>query len=114
MFAFSSPLRMLLLGLLIFGILAKPVLAIACELHDIQRSAAETSQDGAKATSQSGQEERCCSLPDCNDCCAHTTAMVPEFFIIPAGAMAASPLPSLSVKFEPAAVSVAFRPPIRT
>lgn len=111
-FSLPSLLRILMLGLLMAGILVKPVLAIACEIHDVQKMAASEVQ--AAAAGEAGSDESCCSLPDCNDCCAHTTAVVPEFLVAPAVAMAVSPLPSLSVKFEPAAISVAFRPPIRT
>jgi len=100
-----------MLGLLMVGVLVKPVLAIACEIHDVQKMTASQTQTAAE---EPGSDESCCALPDCNDCCAHTTAVVPEFLIAPAVTMAASPLPSLSVKFEPTAISVAFRPPIRT
>src|SRR5687767_7907199 len=100
-FSLPSLFRIVMLGLLMAGLLAKPVLAIACEIHDVQKTAASAVQ--AIAAEESGSDEGCCSLPDCNDCCAHTTAVVPEFLVVPAVAVAASPPPSLSVKFEPAA-----------
>lgn len=105
--------RTLLLGLLVVGTLVKPVLAIACEIHDVQRAAAEASQNGPEAASQPGQEESCCSLPDCNDCCAHTVALLPALDVARATPAAAALLSSLSIEFEPAAFAVAFRPPIR-
>lgn len=111
----ASPtlLRILLLVLLGAGILVKPVLAIACEIHDSQRSAADASQDGASGIApEQSQDEGCCALPDCNDCCAHTVALLSMSAVLRAGPAAASPLPSLSVAFEPAAFAVAFRPPI--
>jgi hypothetical protein len=107
-----SPLQLFLLGLLIFGILAKPVLAIACEIHDATRAVAAVSQDAAEAAPASGQDESCCDLPDCNDCCAHTVALMPTLAALRAEPAAAAPLPALSVTFEPAALAVAFRPPI--
>lgn len=101
-----------MLGLLMAGILVKPVLAIACEIHDVQKMAANAGQ--ATGVEEPGSDESCCLLPDCNDCCAHTTAVVPQFDIVPAVAIAVVPLPLLSVKFEPTAIAAAFRPPIRT
>lgn len=111
-FSLPSLLRILMLGLLMAGILAKPVLAIACEIHDVQKMAASAGQAGGAEESDS--DESCCSLPDCNDCCAHTTAVIPQFDIVPAIAIVAVRLPLLSVKFEPTAIAAAFRPPIRT
>ena len=109
----SAPLRLFLLGLLFFGILAKPVLAIACEIHDATRAVAEASQGGIEAVSASEQDEGCCALPDCKDCCAHTVALLPALAVLRTAPVAPPPLPSLSVEFEPAALAVAFRPPIR-
>lgn len=106
-------MRLFLLGLLIFGILAKPVLAIACEIHDATRAAAAVSQDAAEAAPASGQDESCCDLPDCNDCCAHTVALLPALAVLRAAPAAAPRLPAWSVEFEPALLAVAFRPPIR-
>ncbi|TKR29580.1 hypothetical protein FCE95_15740 [Luteimonas gilva] len=103
---------MLLFGLLIFGILAKPVLAIACEIHDAKRAIAEASQGVSATAPELDQGEGCCALPDCNDCCAHTVAMLPTLAVLRAEPAAGPPLPALSVEFEPAALAVAFRPPI--
>lgn len=101
-----------MLGLLMAGVLLKPVLAIACEVHDVQRVLAGEPQATAAELTDAGSGESCCSLPDCNDCCAHTTALLSALNSVPAAPMAASPLPSLSVEFQPTAFPVPFRPPI--
>lgn len=100
-----------MLGLLMIGILVKPMLAIACEIHDVQRVAADAMLTVAEAP-DADSDESCCPLPDCNDCCAHTTALMPALNSVPTALMAASPLPSMSVEFEPTAFPVPFRPPI--
>ncbi len=104
--------RMLLFGLLVAGVLVKPVLAIACEIHDAARAAVEFSQAAPEAMPEPGQDEACCALPDCSDCCAHTVALLPALATLRAAPAIASPLPLLSVEFEPTAHAVAFRPPI--
>ena len=111
MSSLPSLLRILMLGLLMAGVMMKPVLAIACEIHDMQKIVAAEPAAAAEAPGP-GSGESCCSLPDCNDCCAHTTALLPILNLAPAAPMAASSLPSLSVEFEPTAFPVAFRPPI--
>lgn len=112
MASLSASVRLLLLGLLIFGILAKPILAIACEIHDVKRAIAEASEGVSATAAEPDQGEGCCALPDCNDCCAHTVALMPTLAALRAEPAAAAPLPALSVTFEPAALAVAFRPPI--
>ena len=105
----SSVFRFLILALFVAGMLVKPVLAAECEINDALFASSGTQ---AVSTDASGSHEDCCSLPDCNDCCAHSMALQPAFAGATAGSMRASVLPSLSVDFEPIAFPVAFRPPI--
>lgn len=106
----SSALRFLMLALLVAGMLVRPVLAAGCEIRDTQQIAANGHPAGAAELPAS--DEVCCSLPNCNDCCAHAVALLPPVGGAPAVPAAAAVLPALSVGFEPIAFPVAIRPPI--
>ena len=103
-------LRLLLLGLLLFGLLVKPVLAATCEIDDARPELA--GQHQSVVASDTGTSEDCCLVQDCNACCAQVAAMAPQLKVSAAVPQFASPLPALSVEFEPPAYPVAFRPPI--
>ena len=106
----SSVLRFLMLALLMAGVLVKPVLAIECEIGDAQPSLADHAQTtGSQAPSS---DEDCCSVLDCDDCCAHSLALHPPVGGASAVPVTAPALPALSVEFKPIAFPVAFRPPI--
>jgi hypothetical protein len=64
------------------------------------------------AATDFGASDDCCLGQNCNECCAHTAAMAPQWRVAAAVPAVASPLPSLSMDFEPTADPVAFRPPI--
>lgn len=103
-------LRLFVMGLLVFGLLVKPVLAAACEIDDARPGLAGQQQSIVAA--DPGTSEDCCLVQDCNACCAQVAAMVPQLKVAAAAPRLASPLPALSVEFEPTAYPVAFRPPI--
>jgi hypothetical protein len=103
-------LRVFMLGLLVFGLVMNPVLAAACEIGDASQSLAGQHQPVVAPDSQA--DEDCCLVQDCSACCAHVAAMVPALKVAAAFPEVASPLPVLSMEFEPTAYPVAFRPPI--
>ena len=108
----SPALHMLMLCLLVFGLVMQPVLAAACEIDDAQQVLAGSHQP-VVTTDFDGSDD-CCLSQNCNECCAHTVAMVPKLKVAPSLPLVASPLPTLSMEFEPTAYPVALRPPIAT
>ena len=108
----SPALQMLVLCLLVFGLVMKPVLAVACEIDDARQVLADSHQPVVAA--DSGGSDDCCPSQNCSECCAHTVAMVPKLKVATSLPLMASPLPTLSVEFEPTAYPVALRPPIAT
>lgn len=106
----SSALRFLLLAVLMAGMLAQPMLAVACAIHDVQEAAA----DGSQPAEPDGSDDDCCSQSSCNNCCAQAVALRPPSAAAPAARIAEPPLPELSGDFVPLAMGVAFRPPIGT
>lgn len=107
----SPALHLLVLCLLVFGLVMKPVLAVACEIDDARR----VLTDGQPvAAAESEDSDECCPSQNCNECCCPTVAMVPKLKVAASLSLAASPLPALSVEFEPTAYPVALRPPIAT
>ena len=109
----SLLLRLLMIAPLLFGVLVKPVLGVACDLRDAAAAAvAHATDDGAvQAPADAGGD--CCCVPGCDDCCTHSVALVARVDGAVAGCAPASPLPSAVVSFVPAPDPVAFRPPIR-
>lgn len=106
----SSVLRFLILALLMAGMLVKPVLAVECEIRDAQQLVVGHVQ--TTDTEAPASDEGCCSVPNCNDCCAHSLALHPPTGGTPAVPMTAPALPAMSVDFKPISFPVAFRPPI--
>lgn len=107
----SSPiLRLLVLALLVSGALAKPLLAVACELGDARQ--ALVAQQAAQPAGEAGASGDCCPAQDCTECCVPATALVPGLGVATGSSVNAGLLPTLSVQFEPRAYPVGFRPPI--
>jgi hypothetical protein len=104
-------LRMLMLGLLLLGLLVKPILAVACEIGDAQQTLAAELEPATQAP-DTGASDDCCLAHSCYECCAHTVALVPPATVAATNQVSASPPPRLSVKFEPPGYPVGFRPPI--
>jgi hypothetical protein len=104
-------LRVFVLALLAFGLLMKPVLAVACEIDDARQGLAGQHQPLVAADPGTGGED-CCLVQNCNQCCVHTVAVLPPLKVAASFFAVASPLPALSVEFEPTAYPVALRPPI--
>jgi len=103
-------LRLLLLVLLVGGIVAGPVLALDCELRDMQPSTVLDPSDGG--SEEPAPTEDCCAVSDCSNCCSHTVALQPLFDQARSVRVASVVLCSHASAFEPIAVPVALRPPI--
>ena len=104
-------LRMFVLGLLVFGLLVKPVLAMACDIGDAQRTLAGEHPPAIQAP-DAGTGDDCCPSQSCNECCAPTAALLPQIGVAMSSQASTSTLPTLSMQFEPTAYPVGFRPPI--
>ena len=102
--------RVIVLGLLVLGLVVKPVLVAACEIGDAQRTLA-SGHDQTMTAPDSGGGDECCPEQGCNECCAHTAALVTTAAST-ATRLNTVPLPTLSATFEPAAYPVGLRPPI--
>src|SRR5262245_16636116 len=101
---FPAALRALVLGLLVLGMVMKPVLASACEASDVRLALVTKSQPATQLPS-SGTES-CCPAQSCNECCAHTVAMTPALNDARTFLRATGPLRRSSLKFEPTAYPV--------
>lgn len=107
----SLLLRFLMVAPLLFGVLVKPVLGVACDLRDVAAASAVHAADAsAQAPGYTGDD--CCCAPGCDDCCTHSVALVARVDGVASANMAASPPSSTVAAFVPAPVPVAFRPPI--
>lgn len=114
----SCTLRILLLGLLMVGVLGKPVIVFAGDLHEAEHAlstsdighADDGTSDPAKAPDTRNPWH---ALMHYADCCGTSAALLP---LANPGSMtpiATDPLPHLSADFPPTAHPVALRPPIR-
>jgi hypothetical protein len=112
-----SVLRILMLGLLMVGVLMKPVIALAGELHEAGH-VQSTDQDGhfqddaSVPVDPSDATNPWHALMHFSHCCGHTPALLPLMYLGSFTPVANEPLPQLSVEFQPAVHPVAFRPPI--
>lgn len=107
----SFALRLLLLALVAFGLVAKPMLAAACDIADLQLAAAPAGLVMSATASDAGDAD-CCPMQHCGQCCMHVTAASPAVqltTIEPIGT-ALAPMPSRT--FRPTSYPVALRPPI--
>ena len=105
----SSLLRSLVLGLLVLGILVKPVATFTCEVHDASHQVAlgVVALAGAPADS----DGHCCSCRSSHECCAPTPALLTHVEIalpVAADVALAQPLP---VHFALTEQPVSLRPP---
>lgn len=99
-----------MLVLLATGMLVKPVLAIACEIHDIGQS---TVIDAVAAVGEApAAAEDCCALRHCNNCCSHTVALPTLLGDPSTTVLDTAALPAPSAHFVPITLPVALRPPI--
>ncbi len=117
----ANVLRLLMLALLLCGIVLKPSLAIAEEMHDLLAHASasvdghsheETAADdtGSTPSDKASQDDSHFHL---THCCGQQAAMLPRLQLDVALAGTVSPVPRLVVDFTPAPRAVPFRPPIQ-
>lgn len=120
MFGLSSlsfALRILLLGLLMTGVLVKPMVAFAGELHEAEHVLL-TADDGladdgsSDLVDPSDSKNPWHALMHYGDCCGQSTALLPLATLGSITPTVTDLLPPLSVEFQPTAHHVAFRPPI--
>ncbi len=120
--ALVDALRLLILGLLMCGIVLKPSLAIAEELHELIAHATvvgdgHTHVDAHEATTAPVQ------LPDgpaphddshfhLTHCCGQQAAVLPRVVLALVAPHADAPLPIQAIAFVPAKYTAPFRPPI--
>lgn len=105
----SRFLHLLALGMLVLGLLVKPVLAANCELEDLQRDVAQVVL--VDATNADAGDE-CCPGQICGECCTAGTVVPSSGATAGAIAVAAINGPAGAVEFEPAPYPVSIRPPI--
>jgi len=107
----SLALRLLVLALVAFGLVAKPMLAAACDVVDLRLTAAPAGVSmSATAIDASGTD--CCPMQHCSQCCVHVSVVVPWVRIATAESVVAIPSPMSPRSFEPTPYPVALRPPI--
>jgi hypothetical protein len=120
MFAFSSLpslLRILLLGLLMTGVLVKPVLAFAGELHETEHSEStghdgHVQDDASEPADPSDETNPWHALVHFSHCCGQAPVLL---FLMYLGAItpaAADPLSLPSFEVLPSLQPVDLRPPI--
>ena len=121
MFAFTSlrcVFRILLLVLLMAGVMAKPVLAFAGELHEAghpELNGDHGHSDGLSTELEdpADTESSWHALLHLTHCGGQTPAMMPLMSHGPVSLAVAQPLPPVLAAFRPATQPVALRPPIR-
>lgn len=115
--ALSSVLRLLVIGLLLTGIVLRPALAFAEEIHDLTAHAATAS------AADSGQQHHRAPAPGQDDpsddghwhlthCCGQQAAVLPRLDLGLLVPVTASPIPATTVSFVPTPHPAPFRPPI--
>ncbi|MDR0184168.1 hypothetical protein [Lysobacter arvi] len=121
--ALAPALRLLLLGLLLCGVVLKPSLAIAEELHELLAHAAvagdgHTHEEGhaveaaAPATGTADPTPHDDSHFHLTHCCGQQAAMLPRLEFALPRIHPDTPLPAQSVAFAPTPHAAPFRPPI--
>ena len=107
----SFTLRLLLLVLVAFGLVAKPMLAAACDIADLQLAAAPAGPLMSATPPDTGDADGC-PMQHCGQCCVHATAAAPAVQVATIAPLGSTPTPMLSRTFRPTPYPVALRPPI--
>ncbi|WP_159016964.1 hypothetical protein [Cognatiluteimonas profundi] len=110
-------LRILILCLLMAGVLVKPVIAFAGELHEVEH--AQLTGDNGDADDGSSDpidpadpKSPWHALMHFGHCCGQAPALLALMNLGSITPAATDPLPQWSVEFRPSAHPVALRPPI--
>lgn len=118
----ATVLRLLMLALLLCGIVLKPSLAIAEEMHDLlahasvaadghSHDAAPVADSGDAAPGKGTHDDGHFHL---THCCGQQAAVLPRLQLGVALAGTDSPVPRFVVDFTPASRAAPFRPPIQS
>ncbi len=119
--ALAHAFQLLLLGLLLCGVVMKPSLAIAEEMHELLAHAAVAGDGHAHADSHAVEVEPAKGgQPPLHDdshfhlthCCGQQAAVLPRLELSVAVAHGDSPIPARSISFIAAPHTAPFRPPI--
>lgn len=106
-----TALRLLLLALVAFGLVAKPLLASACDIADLQLTTLPAGAAVAATPPDAGGADGC-PMQHCGQCCVHVAAVAPAVRASTIEPGAPAPVPSLARLFRPTPYPVALRPPI--
>lgn len=118
----ANLLRLTLFGLLLCGVVLKPSLAIAEEMHELLAHAAVAGDGHAHADEHSSVAQQA-GAPDgqvphddshfhLTHCCGQQAAVLPRLELTLAQVHGDSPMPAQSIAFAPAPHTAPFRPPI--
>lgn len=111
-------LRLLALLVLVIGLVAKPILVVACELDDLRlaQSSSEATHEavllGGSQASDGPASDACCPGQTCGECCTAGNMLPAPMTTSAAMPVDGRPAVELRVHFEPTALPVAIRPPI--
>ncbi|BDU15236.1 hypothetical protein [Lysobacter auxotrophicus] len=121
--ALAHAVRLLLLGLLLCGVVLKPSLAIAEEMHELLAHAAlvgdgHTHPEGhgvvtSPATADGDRQPHDDSHLHLTHCCGQQAAVLPRLEFALPRIHRDSPLPAQTVAFAPTTHAAPFRPPIQ-
>jgi len=121
--ALAQAFRLLLLGLLLCGVVLKPSLAIAEEMHELLAHAAVAGDghrhveghaiDAASAATDGDRQPHDDSHFHLTHCCGQQAAVLPRLEFALPRVQRDSPLPAQTVAFAPTTHAAPFRPPIR-
>ena len=114
-----SVFRLLILGLLMVGVSAKPMLALAAELHESGHASSAGQvghfhDESPEPVEPSDATDPWHVLMHFSHCCGQIPALLPLLYLESITPVATEPLPRLSVEFQPTFDPVALRPPIST
>ncbi len=105
-------LRVLALGLVVVGLLLKPVQALSCGLDDLHRAAVAAGASPSAQADDDATGDACCLGQRCGDCCAVGVAVMPSRLTAGVMPLAMPPRAMLRVGLLAPPRSEMLRPPI--
>jgi len=106
-------LRLLALGLLVIGLLAKPMLAAACDIQDLRQALGGDTIPVLVADDGCRSGDTCCLAHHCGECCVSGMAVLPVGLAFDRLALTIEPVAPEHVEFRAPPRHEALRPPIR-
>ncbi|MFT3754484.1 MAG: hypothetical protein QM769_00825 [Pseudoxanthomonas sp.] len=105
-------LRAFALLVLVFGLLARPMAAVACDVEDSRQVVAAAQGIAADAADQQGSDD-CCANVACGECCAPASIVMPAMMRLAAAVpMLLQVMPESRGRLEVVVYPVGSRPPI--